>query len=105
VIYVLKNINNAINIDNTNQLHPFYLVYIRKNGEIISNHLNVKKTLDILRSIAKGEAEPIKDVYELFNNETKDGKNMDIYSDLLNQSIESVLNVKDESDIDSLFST
>ncbi len=53
VIFVLKNINNEVNIDNTNQLHPFYLVYINKNGEIVSNHLNVKNTLDILRSLSK----------------------------------------------------
>ena len=103
VIFVLKNINNLINIDNTNQLHPFYLIYIKENGEILSNHLNVKNTLDILRSISKGNDEPIKAVYEIFNDETDDGKNMDKYSDLLNKSIESILNVKDESDVDSLF--
>ena len=53
VIFVMKNINNEVNIDNTNQLHPFYLVYIGENGEIVSNHLNVKNTLDILRAISK----------------------------------------------------
>ena len=104
VIYVLKNINKEVNIDNTNQLHPFYLVYIKENGEILSNHLNVKNTLDILRSVSKGYIEPIQEVYDLFNEETNDGKNMDKYSSLLNNSIESILNVKDESDIDSLFS-
>jgi len=104
VIFVLKNINNDVNIDNTNQLHPFYLVYIKKDGEIISNHLNVKNTLDILRSITKGHNEPIKAVYEVFNQETEDGRNMNKYSDLLSESISSILNVKDESDVDSLFS-
>lgn len=103
VIYVLKNINNEVNIDNTNQLHPFYLVYIKKNGEILSNHLQVKATLDILRLIAKGEDIPIKELYELFNEATDDGKDMSVYSDLLNQSIQSILQVKDERDIDSLF--
>jgi len=105
VIFVLKNINTEINIDNTNQLHPFYLIYIQENGEILSNHLNVKNTLDILRSISKGKDNPIKEVYEIFNNDTVDGKKMDKYSDLLNSSIESILNVKDESDVDSLFSS
>lgn len=104
VIFVLKNINNGVNIDNTNQLHPFYLVYIQKDGKIISNHLNVKNTLDILRLISKGNKDPIKDVYELFNEETDDGKRMDKYSQLLSNSIESILSVKDENDIDSLFS-
>ena len=105
VIFVLKNINSEVNIDNTNQLHPFYLVYLQKNGDILSNHLNVKNTLDTLRAISKGQEEPIKEVYELFNNETEDGNKMDDYSELLNKSIESILNVKDESDVDSLFSS
>ena len=105
VIFVMKNINNEINIDNTNQLHPFYLVYIKQNGEITSNHLNVKNTLDTLRAISKGQNEPIPAVYELFNEETDDGKKMDKYSILLGGAIDSILHVKDESDIDSLFST
>lgn len=103
VIFVLKNINNEVNIDNTNQLHPFYLVYIKDNGEISSNHLNVKNTLDIIRSIAKWQSEPIKEVFELFNDETEDGKKMDKYSQLLSESIQSILHIKDETEVDSLF--
>lgn len=103
-IFVLKNRNQDININNTNQLHPFYLVYISENGEVLSNHLNVKNTLDILRIISKGKKEPIKDLYEKFNQETDDGKKMEKYSNLLSESINSILTVKDESDIDSLFS-
>lgn len=103
VIYVLKNINNEVNIDNTNQLHPFYLVYIKENGEIASNHLNVKETLDILRLLSKGHAEPIQAAYEKFNDETRDGKKMEKYSSLLNRAIESIISVKDETDVDSLF--
>lgn len=103
VIFVLKNINKEINIDNTNQLHPFYMVYISKQGEIISNHLNVKNTLDILRSISKWQDEPIKELYEAFNEETDDGKNMGTYSQLLSDAIQSILQVKDESEVDSLF--
>ncbi len=102
-IFVLKNINSGVNIENTNQLHPFYIVYINNEGEIVSNHLNVKNTLDLLRYISKGKDEPIKEAYEYFNRETDDGNNMEKYSDLLNQSIESIINVKEESDIDSLF--
>ena len=104
VIYVLKNRNNWVNIDNTNLLHPFYLVYIKEDGEILSNHLQVKQTLDILRSISKGKDEPIKEVYKLFNDETEDWKKMDKYSTLLSESIKSIINVKDEALIDSLFS-
>lgn len=103
VIFILKNINKDVNIENTNQLHPFYIVYISRSWEVLSNHLNVKATLDILKVLSKWHKEPIKEVYELFNEETSDGKNMDEYSALLSASIESIINVKDESDIDSLF--
>jgi SNF2 family DNA or RNA helicase len=103
VVFVLKNINRGINIDKTNQLHPFYLVYIKADGTVLSNHLNVKNTLDILRNLCKGKDEPIKEAYEPFNDETDDGKNMKLYSGLLNKAIEAILNVKDEGEVDSLF--
>lgn len=102
-IFVLKNINSNVNIENTNQLHPFYIVYINEDGQVVSNHLNVKNTLDLLRYVSKGNKEPIKEAYEYFNEITNDGNNMEKYSELLNQSIESIINVKEESDIDSLF--
>lgn len=104
-IFILKNINNEVNIENTNQLHPFYIVYINREWTVLSNHLNVKSTLDILKAISKWHHEPIKEVYERFNEETNDGKDMDAFSELLSQSIQSIISVKDESDIDSLFST
>ena len=103
VIYVLKNINNEVNIDNMNQLHPFYLVYIKEDGTILSNHLNVKNTLDILRKLSKGQVSPIKEAYQKFNETTDDGKDMKQYSELLNASIDSIINIKEENDIDSLF--
>lgn len=102
-IFVLKNINSNVNIENTNQLHPFYIVYINEDGQVVSNHLNVKNTLDLLRLVSKGHKDPVKDAYEYFNEITEDGNNMEKYSELLNESIESIINVKEESDIDSLF--
>lgn len=104
VIFILRNINNSVNIDNQNRLHPFYIVYIGNDGNVITNHIEVKKTLDILRSICKGRNEPIKKVYQEFNKETKDGRKMDKYSMLLEETIKSIIGVKDENDIDSLFS-
>lgn len=104
VIFVLRNINNSVNINNHNRLHPFYLVYISEDGQVITNHLEVKKTLDIIRALCKGKTEPVKEVYQPFNRETKDGKKMDKYSMLLEDTIKSIIDVKDESDIDSLFS-
>ena len=40
-----------------------------------------------------------------FNTETDDGRSMGKTSQLLSQAISSIIDVKEESDIDSLFST
>lgn len=104
VIYVLKNRNNNVNIDNQNRLHPFYMVYIRKDGNVVCNHLNPKNMLDKMRLMCKAKSEPIPEVYRQFNIETKDGRNMKAYNQLLCDSISSIIEVKDESDMDSFLS-
>ena len=104
VIYILKNINTNTNINNINRLHPFYMVYIKDNGEIVFNHLKAKELLDKLRLACKGKNIPDKQICSVFNQKTKDGKDMKHYSQLLSQAIGSIISVKEESDVDSLFS-
>ena len=104
VIFVLKNINNSVNVDNRNRIHPFYMVYIAAGGEIICDYLNPKKLLDDVRLLCRGQSKPIVEVYERFNRETDDGRNMADMSELLSEAIKSIIDVKEESDIDSLFS-
>lgn len=104
VIFILRNINNGVNIDNQNRIHPFYMVYIGVNGEIICDYLNPKKMLDDIRLLCRGKSEPIKDLCQRFNEETDDGRDMSEMSELLSESINSIIDSKEESDIDSLFS-
>lgn len=101
VIYVLKNRSNSVNIDNQNRLHPFYMVYISNEGEVICDHLSPKQMLDKMRFLCKGKTEPIPELYRQFNKETRDGKNMAVFSKLLGDAISSIIEVKEESDIDS----
>ena len=101
VIYVLKNRSNSVNIDNQNRLHPFYMVYISNDGEVIYDHLSPKQMLDKMRFLCKGKTEPIPELYRQFNKETRDGRNMSEFSKLLGDAIASIIEVKEESDIDS----
>ena len=101
VIYVLKNRSNSVNIDNQNRLHPFYMVYISNDGEVICDHLSPKDMLDKMRYLCKGKTEPYSELCRQFNKETRDGRNMSQYSNLLGDAIASIIEVKDESDIDS----
>lgn len=103
VIFVLKNVNNSVNIDNQNRIHPFYMVYIGMDGEIICDYLNPKQLLDDIRLLCRGKKEPIVDLCQKFNEETNDGKDMQELSNLLRETIHSIIDTKEESDIDSLF--
>ena len=104
VVFVLKNVNNSVNVDNRNRIHPFYMVYIGMDGEMICDYLTPKKLLDDLRLLCRGKTNPIPERYERFNRETDDGRNMAELSKLLSEAINSIMDVKEENDIDSLFS-
>ena len=103
VIFVLKNVNNSVNIDNQNRIHPFYMVYIGMDGDIICDYLNPKQLLDDIRLLCRGKQEPIVELCQKFNEETNDGKDMQELSNLLRETIHSIIDTKEESDIDSLF--
>lgn len=104
VIFVLKNRNNEINIDRKNRLHPFYMVYISKDSEVIVDHLVPKDLLDRMRHLCRGKSAPLLELCRKFNAETRDGQRMGTYSNLLGDAISSLVKVKEENDIASLFS-
>lgn len=103
IIYVLKNINTTVNIDKLNRLHPYYMVYIGLEGNIVHTHLEPKKILDVVRYVSKGKLEPNKVLCDHFSKETNDYCDMELYSELLKKAISSILHTEEEKDILSLF--
>lgn len=104
VIFGLRNLNPDKHQDEQNRLHPHYLVYISEQGEVLASHLQAKQLLDLLRAACKGRSKPLLEACQAFNQRTHDGRDMQEVSDLLNQAIHSMIEHKEESDIDSLFS-
>ena len=110
-VFVLKNRElrsrldgrnpNSVNIDHKNQLHPFYMVYIKDDGEVLVDHLHPKDLLDKMRLLCKPLSKPDVKLCSDFNKETRDGLRMGKYSDLLSKAIESIVTKKEESDMDS----
>mgnify|MGYP002625292329 FL=1 len=100
-VFVLKNRTAGINIDHKNQLHPFYMVYIKDDGEVLVDHLHSKDLLDKMRLLCKPMTKPDIRLCSAFNKETRDGLRMGKYSALLGKAIESIVTKKEESDIDS----
>ncbi|MCJ7932634.1 MAG: SNF2-related protein [Chryseobacterium sp.] len=103
VIYILRNINENININKLNRLHPYYLVYIDNEGKLLFNHIDSKKILDAVRLLCKGIQEPIISLCEQVNTETDEYHNMFVYSELLKKSISTILETEDEKEVLSLF--
>jgi len=104
VIFALRNIHDSVNINQQNRLHPHYLVYVGNDGVVVANHTEVKRLLDLVRASCKGKNEPLQRVCRLFNKATDDGRNMTGQSALLSAAIRSMIDTKEEKDIDSLFS-
>ena len=100
VIFVLKNRSDSVNIEGRNRLHPYYMVYISEDGNVVCDHLSPKAMLDRMRHICRGKTEPLPELYREFNKQTRDGKNMTDVSRLLGLAISSIIEVKEESDID-----
>lgn len=104
VIFVLKNVKNEVNINSQNRLHPFYMVYMSEDGEVVIDHLSPKEMLDSFRLLCRGKKEPDKKLCIAFNEETDEGRKMEKYSELLGNSILSIIELKDESEMDSFLS-
>ena len=80
-------------------------MYLDDNGEVIADHTEAKRILDLIRAGCRPFSEPVVEVTRSFNAATKDGAEMGKYSELLTAAIRSMVEVTDERDIDSLFTT
>lgn len=103
VVFVLKNVHNEINLNDRNRLHPYYLVYLDEEGLTVHDHLSPKATLDALRQLCRGRTEPLTALCDAFNAETQDGREMSVYSNLLEDAVFSIVDAKEDNDLESLF--
>lgn len=104
VIFVLRQIKGARQTKEQNALFPYYLAYITDEGEVKANFLQGKQVLDYLKKFCSGQDTIAKDLAEVFNEETRQGRKMDKYSDLLQKTIEDLIGKKQEVGVASLFS-
>lgn len=104
VIYCLRHISRGRVPDEHNAFYPYYLVYVRKDGEIVFNFIATKKILDMYKNLCLGQADVLEELVEAFNKETNEGRNMHTYSALLENAIKNIVGKKEEKGIESLFS-
>lgn len=72
-----------------NPLQPFYLAYVRNDGIVRYGFAQPKQILDIYRALCVGKAEVYEELCNLFDQETNDGQDMSVYSNLLFKTVDS----------------
>ena len=103
IVFVLRNVNESLEQCTKNQIHPFYVVHVADDGDIVQGYLKPKQTLDYMRQICKGKAAPDDALCKAYNKETKNGRDMCKASELLACAIESIVDEKSEEAVDSFF--
>lgn len=104
VIYCLKQTNDNELSEEYNSLHPYYLVYVYEDGEIEYNYVHTKQILDFYKKLSKGRSEIEEDLVKIFNKETRYGRNMTKYTEMLDEAINNIIGKQEEVSIQSIFS-
>jgi len=90
LIYCLKQRIEAAANEAVNPLQPYFLVYIRDDGEVRYNFTVPKQVLEIFRAVCQGQTEPYAKLCKLFDQETDHGQNMSRYSALLDKAVAAI---------------
>jgi hypothetical protein len=73
-----------------NPLHPYYLVYVRDDGEVRYGFAQPKQILDIYRLLCAGKTEALELLCQRFDAETKNGEDMTHYNELILAAVASL---------------
>lgn len=98
VIFLLKKRSMEEEGRGRNIIYPYYLVYIDKRGEVLLDHAQPRRILELMRIMCKDRTEAYSPLYTHFNIQTEDGRKMRHFSKLLNRSISSTMDVSNEEE-------
>jgi SNF2 family DNA or RNA helicase len=102
-IFCLKQRIDASGNEAVNPLQPYFLIYIRDDGEVRYNFTSSKQVLEIFRAVSQGTTEPYADLCELFDAQTKHGEDMGQYSHLLDKAVSAIAAQFGRKNVGSLF--
>lgn len=104
VIFCLKQINNELKPSEHNPLNPYFLVYIKDDGEVLLNFIQSKKILDLYKKVCSGEDKVYTDLIAQFNTETSEAKDMKKFTNFLEKTVQNIIGKEEEKGLESLFS-
>ncbi len=90
VVFCLRQKGDSTGNEKINPLQPYFLVYIRDDGEVRFTFAQPKQILEMFRLLCAGVKKPYEELCNLFDMETDNGKSMDHYNDLLLKAVSSL---------------
>lgn len=104
VIFCLKRVECYDDNNESNPVYPYYLIYVTEDQEAYYSYAQVKKILDLYRSLCNGTDKILKELVHSFNKETKFNKKMDDYQELLKIATDEIIGKSNEEEVNSIFS-
>lgn len=103
VIFCLKQTKYTEKEKNSSSIHPYYLVYIKDNGEILVKYSNPKIVLDLYKGLCANNKEVLPALVEIFNKETDRATDMSKYTKLLEKVVNDIKGIVEKKGVESLF--
>ena len=85
-----------------NAIFPFHLCYMNDAGQVFIPSNNPKRCLDYFKKLCLGKKEVLPELISWFDKETRSGKNMEHYQQLLQAALTNFKGVEEELGLDTL---
>lgn len=103
VIFCFKHKNMFDKPKNESSLYPYYLLYISNDGEVYYTNNQAREVLKEFRKICFKNSEPLELLIKGFLKETKNTKDMSMYSKLLSEAIKTIQGSEEEVAMETMF--
>lgn len=91
VIWCLRQKGDTQGNEVVNPLQPYFLIYVREEGEVRFSFAQPKQILELYRVLCAARVEPYEQLCDIFDNRTNDGLEMTLYDDLLQKAVASIV--------------
>jgi hypothetical protein len=102
IIFCLKQRHESEESRQLNYLYPYFLVYIRDDGQVRYNYTNAKNILEMFRLLCVNKKEAIPELFQMFDEETKHGKDMGRINELLESACGEIVRAFKKKNIQQL---
>ena len=103
VIFTLQSTKENREKSEKNPLDPYYMIYVTEDGDIPYSYTHSKKILDMYKKITQTSSEVDGRAAKAFAKQTKNGREMSVYRELLEKAVENIIGKTQEEKRMSIF--